>query len=473
MQAYVWVVGTDAPVMQQAYRFALAPDAEQEEFLSSCCGASRFWFNQGLALVKDRLDRRAVDEDVRVPWSYKNLCSAFAPLKDEVCPWRSEVVVGSMQAGLEQLGRALQHYSKSKTAGRRVGFPRFRAKGRCHESVIFQRPRLPDSRHVLLDRRLGPVRTKESMRKLMRLLARDERARVLRSTVQRTNGGWAISFTVRRSAKQRQARKPRAVVGVDVGLSRLATMSTGHVAANSRPLQSVQAKLRRLQRQLDRQRRASNPGNYLPDGCVKPGPRTWTKSGRMTRVEDRIRRMHKRVANLRREQAHQFTTTLTRDFGVIGVETLAVKNMLANRRLARHISDVGWATILAQLNYKTSWSDGSVIVVADRLHPSSKTCSACGAVKAKLSLAERVFTCDDSACGHVQDRDLNAAVNLARIAARHVRAEGLQCYVAAAGAETQNARRGQVGLDPVEHSPVKREESSDSSQRGDALALAA
>jgi len=473
MRAYVWVVGMDAPVIQQAYRFALAPDAEQEEFLSSCCGASRFWFNQGLALVKDRLDRRAVGEDVRVPWSYKNLCSAFAPLKDDVCPWRSEVVVGSMQAGLEQLGRALQHHSKGKTAGRRVGFPRFRAKGRCHESVIFQRPRLPDSRHVLLDRRLGPVRTKESMRKLMRLLARDERSRVLRSTVQRTNGGWAISFTVQRSTKQRQACKPLAVVGVDIGLSRLATMSNGQVAANSRPLQSVQAKLRRLQRQLDRQRRAANPSNYLPDGCVEPGPKTWAKSARMARIEDRIRRMHERVANLRREQAHQLTTTLTREFGVIGVETLAVKNMLANRRLARHISDVGWGTILAQLNYKTSWSDGSVIVAADRFHPSSKTCSACGAVKAKLSLAERVFTCDDSACAHVQDRDLNAALNLAHIAARHAQAEGLECYVAAAGAETQNARGGQVGLDPVELSPVKREESSDSSPRGDALALAA
>jgi transposase len=295
------------------------------------------------------------------------LCSEFAALKDEVCPWRSEVVVGSMQAGLEQLGRALQNHSKGKIAGRRFGFPRFRAKGRCHESVIFQRPRLVDSRHVMLDRRLGPLRTKESMRKLLRLLARDERARVLRSTVQRTNGGWVISFTVERSPKARRARRPDAVVGV---------------------------------------------------------------------------------------------------------ETLAVKNMMANRRLARHVSDVGWGAILAQLAYKTSWSDGSLLVAADRFYPSSKTCSACGAVRAKLSLAERVFSCDEPACGHVQDRDLNAALNLAHMAHRHAQAEGLQCYVAATEAETQNARGGQVGLDPVEHSPVKREGPSGSSQRGDALALA-
>jgi putative transposase len=166
-------------------------------------------------------------------------------------------------------------------------------------------------------------------------------------------------------------------VGVDVGLARLATLSTGQVAANARPLQAVLVKLRRLQRQLDRQRRANNPGNYLADGRVKPGPRTWCKSARMARTEARIRRLHKRVANLRREQAHQLTTTLTREFGVIGVETLAVKNMMRNRRLARQITDVGWGTILMQLAYKTSWSEGSVLVAADRFHPSSKKCSAC------------------------------------------------------------------------------------------------
>jgi putative transposase len=128
--------------------------------------------------------------------------------------------------------------------------------------------------------------------------------------------------------------------------------------------------------------------------------------------------------------------------------------------------------LLAQLAYKTSWSPGSLLVSADRFYPSSKTCSACGAVRAKLRLADRVFTCDDDACGHVQDRDLNAALNLARIAARHAQAEGLQCHVAATGAETLNARGGQVRLDPVEHSPVKREDPTGSSQRGDALALA-
>lgn len=482
----LWPV-SDAPVIQQAFRFTLEPTGEQEPFLAACAGASRFWFNQGLALVKHHLDERAAGADVDVPWSYKSLCVAFRgdAIKDQLAPWRDEVVTGSYQAGLEALGKALQNYSAGRKAGRRVGFPRFRAKGRSHEAVIFQRPRLADSRHVMLDRRLGPLGTKESMRKLVRLLDRDPNARVMRATVQRVNGGWVISFTVQRSLKQRRARHPNAAVGVDVGLARLATLSTGHVATNSRPLQASLRTLRRLQRQLDRQRRANNPANYHPDGRAKKGCTTWVKSQRMLRTEQRIARLHERVANLRREQAHQLTTGLTREFGVIGVETLAVKNLLGNRRLARHIADVGWGTILAQLNYKTAWSDGSLLVAADRFYPSSKTCSSCGAVKAKLRLADRVFACDDAACGLVMDRDLNAALNLARMAHRHAQAEGVSSYVARTERFTPTARGGQVSLVHLdEHSPVKREDSSESSpvlstaehtrsERREALALAA
>jgi putative transposase len=194
----------------------------------------------------------------------------------------------------------------------------------------------------------------------------------------------------------------------------------------------------------------------------------------MLGTEQRIAALHERVANLRRERAHQLTTALTREFGVIGVETLAVKNLMANRRLARHISDVGWGMILAQIRYKTSWSDGSVLVAADRYYPSSKTCSACGAVKTKLRLTDRVFTCEQPGCGHVQDRDLNAALNLAHIAQQHAQAEGVSSYVARTERFTPTARGGQVRLNhSVERSPVKREASPDAPQHGNALALAA
>ncbi len=451
----------EVTLIRQAFRFALDPTVEQEAVLASFSGASRFWFNQGLALVMQRLDARARGEEVAVPWSYKALCSEFRgdAVKDELAPWRSQVPVGAYQAGLEALGRALQNFSEGRKQGRRVGFPRFRVKGRCRESVIFQRPRIASARHVEFDRRLGPVRSKERMSRLIRLLERDEHARIMRATVGRAGSTWYVSFTVERSAKQRRARRPDAAVGVDLGLTRLATTSAGGQYENARPLRGALRKLRRLQRQLDRQRRASNPGNYLRDGRVKPGASGWVKSKRMLHTEQRLRRLHERVANLRREQAHRFTTALTREFGVIGIETLNVRGMQANRRVARHIADVGWGTVLRQLRYKTSWSDGSLLVAADRFYPSSKICSDCGTVKAKLALSERVFTCD--ACGLIIDRDLNAALNLARMAHQHAQAEGrLKCNVARTGRETQNARRGQVSPSTrAGHSPSKREDS--------------
>jgi transposase len=141
-------------------------------------------------------------------------------------------------------------------------------------------------------------------------------------------------------------------------------------------------------------------------------------------------------------------------------------------RLARHIADVGWGMVLLQLKYKTSWSDGSALVAADRFFPSSKPCSDCGTVKAKLALSERVFSCD--ACGLVIDRDLNAALNIARIAQQHAQAEGrLKSYVARTGRETPNARRGQVSPSTIARlSPLKREASSEATQAREGLAVA-
>ena len=131
---------------------------------------------------------------------------------------------------------------------------------------------------------------------------------------------------------------------------------------------------------------------------------------------------------------------LTREFAVIAVETLNVEGLKRNRRLARHISDAGWGLVLAQLTYKTCWSAVSSLERADRYYPSSKTCSGCGTVKAKLSLSDRVFTCE--ACGFSLDRDENAARNLARLALSVAQAkEGCSAsLVAATGAETLNAR---------------------------------
>jgi putative transposase len=159
----------------------------------------------------------------------------------------------------------------------------------------------------------------------------------------------------------------------------------------------------------------------------------------MLGTELRIGRLHERIVNLRREQAHRLTTGLVREYGVIAVETLNIAAMVRHGRLARHIADAGWGIVLAQLKYKTGWAD-SRLEPADRFYPSSKTCSDCGTVKAKLCLSEQVFTCQ--ACGFSIDRDENAARNLASLAlsVAQARQGSRALLVAATGAETLNAR---------------------------------
>jgi putative transposase len=139
-----------------------------------------------------------------------------------------------------------------------------------------------------------------------------------------------------------------------------------------------------------------------------------------------LARCHRRVRNQRADALHKATTMLAKSHSVIVVEDLHVAGMVGNRRLARAISDQGWAEFQRQLSYKTSWY-GSSLLVAPRFLPSSKRCSGCGLVKADLPLGVRVFVCE--ACGLVLDRDLNAARNLAQLAGR----------VAGSSPETLNA----------------------------------
>ena len=178
-------------------------------------------------------------------------------------------------------------------------------------------------------------------------------------------------------------------------------LSTGEIVNNPRHLDAAaQKQLRARGRSLSRK--------------VGPDRRTGRDaSKRWQRARSGSPAAHARVANLRRDGLHKLTTRLTREHGTIVVEDLNVTGMLANRRLARHIADAGFAEIRRQLAYKTQWNGGRLLT-ADRWYPSSKTCSGCGTAKTKLALSERAYECQ--ACGLVLDRDLNAARNLAALA---------------------------------------------------------
>ncbi|MGI5176468.1 IS607 family element RNA-guided endonuclease TnpB [Dactylosporangium sp. CA-152071] len=423
----------------QAYRFALDLTPAQERAVLAHAGAARVAHNWALARVKAMMDQRAAERTYgmpdelltpSLPWTLAGLRKAWNAAKPDVAPWWPEVSKEAFNTGLDALAGALKNWADSRTgkrAGRRVGFPKFKSRRRTTPSVRFTTGAIriePDRMHVVLPR-LGRLKLHESARKLARRIEA-ETARIMSATVRRDGRCWHASFTVEVQRAERQPVRPKSVVGVDVGIKHLAVLSTGELVDNPRHLVAAQQRMRALGRALSR----------------KTGPDRRTgqhASRRWQRAATRLGRVHARVANLRRDGLHKLTTGLAREHGTVVVEDLNVTGMLANRRLARHITDAGFAEIRRQLAYKTTWNGGRLLV-ADRWYPSSKTCSGCGAVKTKLALHEREFVCQ--ACGLVVDRDHNAALNLAALAAQFDTAGSGS--VAGRGADQKTHARGQV-----------------------------
>ncbi|MDX3661686.1 IS607 family element RNA-guided endonuclease TnpB [Streptomyces sp. ID05-26A] len=398
----------------QAYQFALDPSPGQERALRSHCGGQRRAFNWGLARIRANLGQRAAEktydlaEDELTPslsWSAYSLRKSWNQAKDEVAPWWAENSKEAYSSGLANLAAALGNWADSqrgKRKGRGCGFPRFKGK-RSGLSCRFTTGAFgltDDRRHVRLPR-IGTIRTHESTRKLARHVGRGT-ARIRSATVSLRAGRWFVSLSVEITRADPAPTRPESVVGVDLGVRSLAVLSTGETVPNPRRLETVLRELRRLQRQAARR--------VGPDRRTRRVP-----SNRWRTTQGRIARLHAAVANARRDGLHKLTTRLVRTHGTVVIEDLNVAGMIRNRRLARHVAGAGMAELRRQIEYKAHWT-GVRVHTADRWYPSSKTCSACGVVKAKLRLSDRAYRCE--ACGLVLDRDLNAARNLAALAHR-------------------------------------------------------
>ena len=211
-------------------------------------------------------------------------------------------------------------------------------------------------------------------------------SRIKSVTISRRADRWFISF--RLEVEPINHSKSHPVVGVDLGIKTLATLSTGEVFVGAKSYRKYEKKLSRLQ-WLNRHKHF--------------GGRNWKKS------QIKIARLHRKIANIRKDTLHKLTTYLAKNHSRIGIEDLNVSGMLANHKLAKAIADMGFYEFRRQLEYKCQLY-GSELVVVDKWFPSSKTCSNCETKKETLSLSERVFHCDH--CGFECDRDLNASINL-------------------------------------------------------------
>lgn len=393
----------------------------------SHAGAARFVFNVGLAHVKETLETGE-----KTDWSMYGLRRWWNANKDTLAvnadgtPWWRENSKEAYSSGLESLAKGLSNWSKSRKGERRghkVGFPKFKAKDRETPRFAYTTGSFGliegDPKALRLPK-IGRVHCMENV------TGRVNGAKVVRMTVSRRAGRWYAALTIERD-NQTAKKAPRGgVIGIDLGVKTLATLSDGTVIANPHYLQADEQRLRRAQKVLGRKDMGSK---------------------RRAKARKRVARIHARVANQRLDAMNKLTTWLTRKYSDISIEDLHVTGMVKNHHLAKHVMDAAFGEFRRQLEYKTART-GARLHVIDRWYPSSKMCSRCGKVKAKLSLAERIYRCEH--CGLTMDRDLNAAINI---------------MVAGSAPETQNAHGGTVSRSgqpgrvtqvPVKCEPSKR-----------------
>ena len=374
--------------MLEAVKVALDPSPAQESLLLSHAGGARFAYNAGLARVKE-----ALDAGERPDLSFYSLRKWWNSVKDELAVgedgviWWAENSKESYSYGLESLSKGLSNGWKSRKGdrkGRRVGFPKFKSKDKATPRFAYTTGfRLIEGNPKALSLpKVGRVHCMESVAK------RVGDGRVLRMTISRRAGRWYASLTVERDDKPVKRKPKGGAVGVDLGVKTLATLSDGTVVDNQRHLAVSERKLKRAQQALSRKTKGSN---------------------RCAKARAKVARLHAHVANQRSDALHKLTTWLSRRYSDISIEDLHVAGMVKNRHLAKHVMDASFGEFRRQLEYKTART-GARLHVVDRWYRSSKICSQCGSVKAKLSLSERTYRCDS--CGLTMDRDLNAAINI-------------------------------------------------------------
>jgi len=356
-----------------AHRIALDPNNAQATYLARAAGTARFAYNWALAEWKRQYEAWKADASHPRP-SQHLLRRQLNAIKREQFPWMLEVTKNAPQMAIIQLGQAFQNFF----AGR-ARYPRFRKKG-VHDRFTLTNDQFSLDGSRIRIPNLGWVRMRETLRFA---------GKILSATVSRVADRWFVSIAV---DSPDSAHLPKAenqgAVGVDLGVSTLATLSMGEKVAGPKAHKALLQRLRSLSRSLSRKQKGS---------------------ANRRKAKGRLAKLHARIAAIRSDALHQLTTDLTRRFHTIGIEDLNVRGMLGNRHLARSIADMSFFEFRRQLEYKAAMRGGQV-VVADRFFASSKTCSACGHKLDELALSIRQWSCPT--CGTTHDRDVNAAINL-------------------------------------------------------------
>ena len=355
-----------------AHKIALDPNNVQATYFARAAGTARFAYNWALAEWQRQYEACKTDPALPKP-SQLALRRRLNSIKRDQFPWMLDVTKNAPQMAILQLGAAFDNFF-----AHRAKYPTFRKKGVHDRFALTNDCFALDGSRVRIPK-LGWVRMRETLRFT---------GKIMSATVSRVAGRWFVSITVEIQDPPTQAAENQGAMGVDLGVSALATLSTGEVITGPKAHTALLSRLRRLSRSLSRKVKGSE---------------------NRKKAKRKLARLHTTISNIRQDALHKLTSDLTRRFSIIGIEDLNVRGMMRNRHLARSIADMGFFEFRRQLEYKAGRRGGRV-VVADRWFPSSKTCSQCGHKLDSLTLSVREWQCP--ACGARHNRDVNAAINL-------------------------------------------------------------
>ncbi|MEU7725665.1 RNA-guided endonuclease TnpB family protein [Streptomyces sp. NPDC040724] len=397
-----------ASSVKRAFKYRFHPNDAQATELSRTFGCVRKVYNLALAARAEA-------------WSTSQERVGFGQTSAMLTVWKkTEELAFLAEVSSVPLQQTLRHLQAAfvRFWGKRARRPRFKTKRKSRASAVYTRSafRYADGR-LTLAKMTEPLDIEWS---------RPLPAGAMPSTVtvSRDRAGRRFVSLLCEDTPSPMPDTTNAI-GIDVGLTALVTLSTGEKVQNPRHERKDRERLTRAQRALSRTEKGSN---------------------NRAKARIRVARIHARIADRRRDHLHELTTRLVRENQTLVIEDLTVRDMLRNHRLARALGDAGWRELRRMLEYKAAWYGREPITV-NRWFPSSKACSACGAIADKTPLNVREWTCES--CGTTHDRDENAAINLL--------AAGLAVTACGAGVRPQRESSSRPGQSVVkqETPPVR------------------
>lgn len=366
--------------MYKGYMVKLYPNKAQVELLEKQFGACRWVYNKMIEINQKKYHRTGKG------LSGYDMQSYLPKLKKQYT-WLSEVNAPALQIACHNLADAYNRFFKKQS-----GYPNFKKKGQdsfvCFSNSYFKGNKLRLPKLGLITCRGGDMPL----------------GKIKKFTITKKAGCYYASALFDDGLELPALQEPQNILGIDLGLKDLIVTSKGDTVKAPKFFCKAQKALKAKQQGLARKVKGSK---------------------RRTKAKLEVARLHQKVSNQRKDFNHKLTKDLVSNSEnqAFAIENLAVKNMMGNHKLAKHIADCGWSQFITFLNYKAA-AVGKPVLEVGRFFPSSKTCSSCGVVKQSLPLSVREWQCED--CGALHHRDVNAAINIAKEVARNVtRRDGL------------------------------------------------